>query len=152
MCFMLYVGTARPIPRREWKKDAPDISVASLTEHDSAIKVHFKSAEVQSIGSTSGCGCDFPHVLLQNGEWPIFDFEDAERIATSGQNRRALATLLKNTGETTIEIYGLWWGNFWKEPLSREDIPLLRILEPNFFFREQAFYRVSTGSISATRP
>ena len=52
MCFMLYVGTNSPIPRREWKKDAPDISVESLTEHDSAIKTHFESAEVQRIGST----------------------------------------------------------------------------------------------------
>lgn len=152
MCFMLYVGTTRPIPRREWKKDARDISVASLTEHDSAIKAHFKSAEVQCIGSTAGCGCDFPHVLLQNGEWPIFDFEDAERVATFGQNRSALATLLRNTGETMLEIYGLWWGNFAKQPLSREDIPLLRILEPDFLFREQVFYRVSTESAPAMRP
>jgi len=150
MCFMLYVGTTRAIPQREWKKDAPDISVASLTEHDSAIKAHFKSAEVQCIGSTAGCGCDFPHVLLQNGEWPMFDFEDAERVATFDRNRRALATLLRNTGETTIEIYGLWWGNFAKEPLSYEDIPLFRILEPDFLFREQVFYRVSAESVPLT--
>ena len=140
---MLYAGTAMPIPRRAWKKDAPDISVASLTEHDSAIKAHFKNAEVQCIGSTAGCGCDFPHVLLQDGKWPNFDLEDAARVATFGQNRSALVTLLRNTGETAIEIYGLWWGNFAKAPLSREDIPLLRILESDFLFREQVFYRVS---------
>jgi hypothetical protein len=56
------------------------------------------------------------------------------------------------TGETILEIYGLWWGNFAKEPLSREDIPLLRILEPDFLFREQVFYRVSAESAPATRP
>ena len=151
MCFMLYVGTTRPITRLEWKKDAPDISVASLTEHDSAIKAHFKSVEVQCIGSTAGCGCDFPHVLLQNGEWPIFDFEDAERVATFGQNRSALVTLLRNTGETTLEIYGLWWGDFAKQP-SREDISLLRILEPDFLFRERVFYTVSGESAPAMRP
>ena len=143
MCFMLYAGTSKPIPRREWLKSAPDISVASLTEHDSLIKARFKSPEIQSIGSTAGCGCDFPHVLLQNGEWPVFDFDDAERVATFGHNRRALATLLRDTGEETIELYGLWWGNFAKEPLASEQIPLLRILEPDFLFREQVFYRVS---------
>ena len=148
---MLYVGTTRPIPRREWRKDAPDISVASLTEHDLSIKAHFKSAQVQCIGSTAGCGCDFPHVLLQNGEWPNFDFEDTERVETFGQNRKALATLLRSTGESSIEIYGLWWGNFDKEPLSREDIPLLRILEPDFLFREQVFYRVLAENLPATR-
>lgn len=148
---MLYVGTSRPIPRREWNKDAPDIAVASLTEHDSAVNAHFKSAEVQRIDSTAGCGCDFPHVLLQNGEWPIFHFEDTERVAVFGQNRKALAALLRATGETTIEIYGVWWGNFTKEPLSRDDIPLLRVLEPEFLFREQVFYRVSAESVPAPR-
>src|SRR5579884_1032467 len=106
MCFVLYAGTDRPIPRKQWRKDAPDISVASLTEHDVAVKAQFVSPEVQSIGSTSGCGCDFPHVLLQNGEWPTFDSDDAERIATFIQNRNALATLLRNTGEKTVELYG----------------------------------------------
>jgi len=142
MCFVLYAGTNKPIPRREWSKSAPDISVSSLTEHDTAIKEHFKSSEVQSIGSTAGCGCDFPHVLLQNEEWPVFDFGDAERVATFGQNRRALAALLRDTGENSIELYGLWWGNFAIDPLAHEEIPLLRILEPEFLFREQVFYRV----------
>jgi hypothetical protein len=118
-----------------------------VTEHDALIKAHFKSPEVQRIGSTSGCGCDFPHVLLQNGEWPIFDSSDTERFATFGVNRNALATLLRNTGEKTIELYGLWWGNFAKEPLAYEDIPFLRILEPDFLFREQVFYRISAESV-----
>jgi len=147
MCFMLYAGTNHAIPRRDWLKEAPDISVASLTEHDALIKAHFKNPEVQSIGSTSGCGCDFPHVLLQNGDWPIFDSDDTERVATFGQNRNALATLLRNTGEKTIELYGLWWGNFAREPLAFEDIPFMRILEPDFLFREQVFYRVSAESV-----
>ena len=151
---MLYVGTNSPIPRQEWKKDAPDISVESLTDHDSAIKAHFRSTQVQRIGSTAGCGCDFPHVLLQGGEWPSFDFDDAERVAIFGQNRRALASLLQNTGETKLEIYGLWWGNFREEPLSREDIPLLRILEPDFLFREQVLYRVfaESDTVSGSPP
>src|SRR5215467_13877156 len=143
MCFMLYAGTNKLIPRREWSKSAPDISVSSLTEHDAPVKAHFKRPEVQSVGSTAVCGCDFPHVLLQNGEWPTFDFDDSERVSTFGQNRRALAALLRDTGENRIELYGLWWGNFAKEPLAYEEIAFLRILEPNFLFREQVFYRVS---------
>ena len=141
---MLYAGTNKPIPRREWSKNAPDISVASLTEHDALIKSHFKSPEVQCVGSTSSCGYDFPHVLLQNGEWPMFfAFDDVERVVTFDHNRNALATLLRDTGEKTIELYGLWWGNFTKDPLAYEDIPFDRILEPEFLFREQVFYRIS---------
>jgi hypothetical protein len=146
---MLYAGTSNAIPRREWQKSAPNISVVSLTEHDAPIKVHFKSLEIQCIGSTSGCGCDFPHVLLQNGEWPTFDSDDAERVATFAQNRNALAALLRNTADETIELYGLWWGDFAKEPLAYEDIPFLRILEPDFLFRERVLYRVSAKSIPA---
>lgn len=147
MCFMLYAGTSKAIPRREWLKNAPDISVAPLTEHDAGIKAHFKNPEVQCLGSTSGCGCDFPHVLLQNGEWPTFNSGDAEQVAVFAQNRNALATLLRNTGEKTIELYGLWWGNFAKQSLAYEDIPFHRMLEPDFLFREQVFYRVSAGSV-----
>ena len=59
------------------EKDAPDLSVESLTESDAAIKRFFSNPEVQYIGSTSGCGCDFPHVILQNGQWPTL--EDTEK-------------------------------------------------------------------------
>ena len=149
MCFMLYVGTNKSIPRREWSKTAPDISVASLTEHDLAVKKHFRNPEVQRIGSTSGCGCDFPHVLLQNGGWPDFEFDDSERVSTFDRNRSALASLLRGADEQAIEIYGLWWGNFAKAPLAYESIPFLRILGSDFLFREQVFYRVFTESSAA---
>lgn len=88
-----------------------------LTEHESAIRAHFRSAEVQCIGFTAGCGCDFPHVLLQNGEWPIFDLDDAARVATLSQNRRALTTVKTVRLEcNAMQIPGafpktlkLWW-------------------------------------------
>jgi hypothetical protein len=69
----------------------------------------------------------------------MFDFGDAERIGAFGENRNGLATLLARTGEKTIELYGLWWGNFAKEPLAQEDIPLHRILEPDFVFEGAGF-------------
>ena len=144
---MLYAGTNHAIPRKKWLKEAPDISVASLTERDALIKAHFKNPEVQRIDATSGCGCDFPHVLLQNGDWPVFDFGDTERVATFAHNRNTLGAVLRNTGEKTIELYGLWWGNFAKQPLAFEDIPFLRILEPDFLFKEQVFYRVFAESV-----
>jgi hypothetical protein len=78
MCFVLYVGTSHPIPRREWRKDAPDLSMKSLTGRESPIAAHFSKPEVQYVGSTCGCGCDFPHLMFQNGEWPWFDDEEPE--------------------------------------------------------------------------
>ena len=69
MCFVLYAGTSHPIPRREWRKDAPDLSVKSLTERESPIAAHFSKPQIQYIGSTSDYGCDFPYLVFQSGEW-----------------------------------------------------------------------------------
>ncbi len=141
MCFVLYAGTAAQIPRREWRKDAPDLSVLSLTEHDTPMQVHFSHPEVQYIGSTSGCGCDFPHVTLHKGEWSIFDFEkNVEQLASDRYNREALVCLLRETGENVVELYGVWDGDFKETPKIHEDISLQTILDPNFFFKERGFY------------
>src|SRR5208337_1896178 len=106
--------------------DTPDLSVASLTERDSPIKTHFSRPEIQYIGSTSGCGCDFPHVLFQNGDWPWFDFgqNDAEREASDRYNREELAALLRASGEQFVELYGVWDGDFAIPPQVREEISL----------------------------
>jgi hypothetical protein len=47
MCFLLSAGTSEPIPRSNWRKEAPCIYVKSLIEYDKTIKVHFTSPEVQ---------------------------------------------------------------------------------------------------------
>jgi hypothetical protein len=144
MCFLLYVGTTEPIPRKEWVKEAPGISVRNLNEYDAEIKTHFGSPEVQYIGSTSGCGCDFPSVMHQNGGWPIYENseEDEEYKATIHNNRQGLVELLRMTSEETIEIYGVWAGDFAKEPFIREEISLDIILGPDFYFKERGFYIV----------
>lgn len=143
MCFQLYAGTTKPIPRSEWDQSAPDLSVEALSERDAAIRTYFSGSEIQYIGSTSGCGCDFPHLTFQNGEWPWFESaeQDAELEASGRQNLEALVTLLQNTGEKTIELYGIWSGDF-SEPKLREEIPVQALLDPKFHFKEQGFYKV----------
>jgi hypothetical protein len=141
MCFVLYAGTNRPLARRRWQKDAPDMCVVSLPERDAPIKAHFSSPEVQFIGSTSRCGCDFPKVMLQNGEWPLFEMEpDAEREASDRYNRQALVDLLRGSREKVVELYGLPDnGDLTKTPQAREEISAKRILDPDFYFKEQGF-------------
>ena len=117
MCFVLYAGTSDPIPRKDWRNDAPDVSVTSLTERESPITRHFSKPHVQCVGSTSQCGCDFPHVMYQNGGWPWLEYDDAEEVERQKKesenfNRERLIATLQHTGEPTIELYGIWDGDF----------------------------------------
>lgn len=136
-----------PLPRKAWQKENPTISVESLTERDTPIKAHFSTAEVQYIGSTSCCGCDFPHATFQNGGWPEIDYqehleEDQDRLAIDKQNREGLVDLLRESGERVVELYGVWEGDFAELPASQEQIAANGILDSNFRFKERGFYRV----------
>lgn len=144
MCFVLYAGTSNPMPLREWRTEAPDLSVRPLTERESPIAAHFTKAQVQYVGSTSCCGCDFPNVMLQSGDWPWFDDgeRDPERDASDRYNREGLVKLIQATAEQSIELYGVWDGSFVTKPAVREEIAMTAILDPLFRFKEQGFYVV----------
>ena len=45
-------------------------------------------------------------------------------------NREALVALLRESGEKTVDLYGIWDGEFEKPVNIREEIPLTRILIP----------------------
>ena len=135
MCFQLYASTTKPIARIPWNQEAPGINVADINEQERSVRKYFTQSEVQYIGSTSHCGCDFPHLMFQNGGWPApWAEKEPGRAASDEANQKALATLLRNTGEHTVELYGVWSGNF-SEPKSREDISITDILEPKFLFQ-----------------
>ncbi len=135
--------------RNEWRNDGPDLSVTSLTERESPISAHFSLPEVQCVGSTSQCGCDFPHVMFQNGDWPWFEAADEDEIdrqqkANDQYNREGLVALLRQSGDSVVELYGVWDGrfDFKTPPAAREHIHLESILDPAFRFKEQVFYMV----------
>jgi len=148
MCFVLYAATERPLPRKAWRSDAPDLSVTPLTKDETSIKAHFSKPEIQNIGSTSGCGCDFPYMRYQNGGWPWFDDpeDDAEQEASDRYNREALAALLRACGEHIVELYGVWDGDIAKPPQAREEISLKALTGPSFRFKERGVLRRACGS------
>ena len=156
MCFVLYVGTTNPLPRRTFNKDSADLSVESLTERDAGIKQHFSSPEVQYVGSSSSCGCDFPHAIFQSGGWPEIEFYktaereelDIARDEVHRQNCEALVSLLRASGEKAVEVYGVWDGEFGAAPQAHENISIESLRQPNFYFKEKGFYTVH---VSATR-
>jgi len=156
MCFVLYAGTVNALPRLAWDKEAPNISVKPLGDHDAVIKQFFSNPEVQYVGSTSGCGCDFPNIMLQNGGWPRVEVSEAEKDEfdkeqdiSDQHNRELLVGLLQASGNKTVELFGFWIGtkdDFKKPPRAIENIPLVRMLESDFRFKELVLYRVHQES------
>jgi hypothetical protein len=125
-------------------------------ERDAPIKAHFRSPEVQYIGSTSGCGCDFPHATLQNGEWPEIGYlehfeQDSERVATNKGNREALVDLLQESEENAVELYGIWDKDFVVHRRFRKRIAAETILDSGFLFKERGFYRVAVERANEPR-
>jgi hypothetical protein len=156
MCFVLFAGTVNTLPRVAFNNEAPGLSVESLTERDAAVRQHFSNPEVQYVGSTCGCGCDFPNVLLQNGSWPTLDSEETEKdefeVAADIRHRhncKLLVSLLRANGDETVELYGFWHGDdtdIANPPHALEDISLDRILDSDFRFKEQVLYRIHAQS------
>ncbi len=143
MCFVLYIGTASPLPLRPWRQEAPALSVEEMSANALAIKAHFTSRVVQYVGSTSGCGCDFPHVLTDTWHSPMFQLEILPETNTSeNSNAQEFVTLLRASGEKMVEVYGVWDGDFTEAPEVRESISLSSILDPHFRFKEKGFYTV----------
>ncbi len=91
--------------------------------------------------------------MYQNGEWPWFEDDeedelDRQRKTTERYNREVLVALLRSAGEPTIELYGVWDGDFdfTTPPANREEILLDEILGGDFRFKAQGFYLVRVGS------
>jgi hypothetical protein len=57
----------------------------------------------------------------------------------------SLAELLRATGESVIELYGVWAGDFAEEPRIRADTSLDDIVRDDFHFKERGFYRIAIG-------
>jgi hypothetical protein len=145
MCFMLYAGTDRAIPRRAFDRSAPDVSVQDLDASEEQVRTHFRKPEVQNIGSTSNCGCDFPHAIFQNGGWPEADYfvqSDEENASSHRFNLDSLVALLRATQENSVELYGVWSGGFVEEPRKRETASIDEFLDHRFCFKEGCFYEV----------
>jgi hypothetical protein len=75
----------------------------------------------------------------------MFSVLDAQGDESERVNREGLVDVLRSSGEDSIELYGVWDGDVGEIPKARETILLNRILDPDFFFKEQGFYTVQIG-------
>jgi hypothetical protein len=116
------------------------LPVESLDEHELPVRAHFSMPEVQCVGSTAGCGCDFPSTGVQNGVWYHYEDPEATEDPSDRFNREALVDLLRSAGDANLELFASWNGD--PTLLVREDISLQTILDREFRFKEQGFYTV----------
>jgi hypothetical protein len=124
--------------------DSPlKLGVCSLLGDEELIRLNFSKPEVQNIGSDTSCGCGFPSIMLNKGEWPWWDgCLSVEQIEDDRKNREALVGLLRSSGETSVELYGIWYDKCAEKPQAVEEILLDQLLNSPFRFKEQVFYRV----------
>ncbi len=147
MCFVLYLATGQPVRSIPWDEHDTKLNTGDLTDYDAGVSIHFRKPNLKYVGSDQGCGCGFRHVSYQNGQWPeeamigSEDYTGEDQQANHSQLHHLLSELLQS-GEA-LELYGCWDGDFLEPAAGHEDLPVNRILDRKFYFRERYGYTVN---------
>ncbi len=72
---------------------------------------------------------------------------DEEQTTSELFNRKVLVEVLRTINDNSVELYGIWAGDYAKDPLSREQVDLETILDSDFHFKERGFYEVKLRNI-----
>lgn len=143
---MLYIAIAKAQPIIPWDETMRGIHTEPLSSHDEGVAAQFHHPNVCYIGSDTQCGCGFRNATYQNGCWPEEEWmpEGDTRPLTSQPNHQRLVEFIQKhlPGEESIELYGTWEADFSAPALSDQRIPLTRLLEIDFYFRDRGRYVV----------
>jgi hypothetical protein len=150
MCFVLYLGSDKPVPTIPWEQAKPAFCTQDLGDYDRPVSKHLGKPHCKYLGSDQECGCGFRNVKFQDGAWPeeaiigAFHYTGQKQQANHHALHRFLSEVLEDSEE--IELYGCWDGE-WNEPSGGEaEIALDQLLDPTFFFRERYKYRVQRSA------
>lgn len=145
---MLYAATNNRLPLRPWDKENRALCVEPLKESETTVARYFTLPVVQYVGSDTCCGCGFPNQSLIGDQWT--GDPDSEEPDPDGMgNLHALAKLIEESGENSIELYGIWLSkdeDFKKELIGVEAISFETILRPTFQFKERYLYKVNLAN------
>jgi hypothetical protein len=97
------------------------------------------------LDAREGPSVDLIGCMFQSGGWPHFEDPSIARGETAAGellNCEKLVSLLQSTGDSAVELYGIWDGDLAEPPEAREEIALASILEPGFRLKERGFYGV----------
>jgi|688.fasta_scaffold330524_3 hypothetical protein len=149
MCFVLYIASPKPLPLVGWDETTGDIHTEPISDRDLPVKAHFKNPHIYYVGSDTHCGCGFRNASYQNGCWPEEEWQpegDTSQIAAQPNHERLVQFIHRYLSEpTTFEFYGMWEGDFTDPSLSDQTIPLDRLLDLSFYFRDRGHYTVTKG-------
>lgn len=144
MCFVLYIATKHPLPIVAWDDQTRDIHTEELTEHDEAVRDHFSLTNVYYIGSDTQCGCGYRNATYQNGSWPEEEWhpdDDLSHVEAQPNHERLVDFIQRHLPEhAPLEFFGMWEGDYSSPTLSSQNIPLDRLLDLDFYFRDRGHY------------
>lgn len=147
MCFMLYMAADQSIPTILWDEHNPSLHTEDLNKNNLDVARHLSKKHKKYVGSDSHCGCGFRNAMLQGGEWPeemmgewgMLEDDDLKALEEKQINHQQLYGFIRNLLPTggEIELYGEDIGGFEKpSEIQSSTIPLSKILEKNFYFRD----------------
>jgi hypothetical protein len=147
MCFVLYIATPQPLPLIAWDEESRGIHTEALCERDAPVRTHFHNPHVCYIGSDTHCGCGFRNATYQNGSWPEEEWQlegDTKQIDAQPNHQQLVDFINKHLPEAvSFEFYGMWEADYSEPPLSDQSIPMSRLLDLDFYFRDRGHYTVT---------
>jgi len=146
MCFVLYVASRSKPPLIGFRPEAPALNTKELNEHTQSVRDKFTLPHVVYVGSDQGCGCGFRFLLREQvADADLIFSDDVEADPSRQRNQQQLRDFLleKFKDEPFVELFGCWSGDEAQPAEFNDEIPLQRIVDLRFSFRERGFYRIS---------
>lgn len=146
MCMVLYLASQEKLPIIPFNSERPAFNTKELSEREKPVLRHFSLPHVIYVGSSEGCGCAFRHALYEKGEWIYLMEEETEEAMATQMNHQALVAYLNAARLNKFELYACWDGAFALPAEHEGEITAAEIVRPDFFFRERAYYQITSGS------
>jgi hypothetical protein len=136
MCLAVYIASDKPLPIVPWEERRPSFHVHDLTKDpdDEAVRQQFEMAHVHYMGSDEGCGCGF-----------LKEWKEAKDLELVEKNYSELADYVRGAldGGAKVQMFSCWGGDESSEREFHETIIVDDLLQPDFQFKEKAFYEVN---------
>jgi hypothetical protein len=144
MCFTLYIAAPVPLPIIPWDEQTRQLHTEELSDYYESVRAQFQDPHVLYVGSRNQCGCGFRHAMYQGGGWPEEEWRpegDTSQSEAQPDHEMLVQFIRQHVPVgSTFELFGMWEGNEPAQTLSSQSIPLERLLDLDFCFRDGGHY------------